>query len=101
MGGAIQRNRTFFFLSYEGLRQTQDLQSAVQEVPSLSFKAQALQQSPVIAPLINAFPNPTGSRKSPRRLRFRLDISGCLAARCGHDILPASGRMGFRTCIPT
>ena len=46
VGGAILKNRTFFFLSYEGLRQTQNLQSAVQEVPSLSFRAQALAQSP-------------------------------------------------------
>jgi hypothetical protein len=66
VGGAIQKNRTFFFLSYEGLRQTQDLQSAVQEVPSLSFKAQALAKSPVIAPLLAAFPNPTGSTSNPQ-----------------------------------
>jgi hypothetical protein len=66
VGGAIQKNRTFFFLSYEGLRQTQNLQSAVQEVPSLSFKAQALQESPVIAPLLAAFPNPTGSTSNPQ-----------------------------------
>ncbi len=37
LGGAIKKNRTFFFLSYEGLRQTQDLQSPVQDVPSLKF----------------------------------------------------------------
>jgi hypothetical protein len=66
VGGAIQKNRTFFFLSYEGLRQTQNLQSAVQDVPSLSFRAQALAQSPVIAPLLAAFPNPTGSTSNPQ-----------------------------------
>ena len=66
VGGAIQKNRTFFFLSYEGLRQTQNLQSAVQEVPSLSFRAQALAESPVIAPLLAAFPNPTGSTSNPQ-----------------------------------
>ena len=27
VGGPIQKNRTFFFLSYEGLRQTQNLES--------------------------------------------------------------------------
>ena len=66
VGGAIQKNRTFFFLSYEGLWQTQNLQSAVQDVPSLSFRAQALAQSPVIAPLLAAFPNPTGSTSNPQ-----------------------------------
>ncbi|HKE24546.1 MAG TPA: carboxypeptidase regulatory-like domain-containing protein [Bryobacteraceae bacterium] len=66
VGGAIQKNRTFFFLSYEGLRQTQNLESAIQDVPSLSFKQQALQQSPVIAPLLAAFPEPTGTTSNPQ-----------------------------------
>ena len=66
MGGAIQKNRTFFFLSYEGLRQTQNLESPIQDVPSLAFKAQALAESPVIAPLLAAFPNPTGSTSNPQ-----------------------------------
>jgi hypothetical protein len=66
VGGAIQKNRTFFFLSYEGLRQTQNLESAVQNVPSVAFKTQALAQSPVIAPLLAAFPNPTGSTSNPQ-----------------------------------
>jgi hypothetical protein len=66
VGGAIQKNRTFFFLSYEGLRQNQNLESPIQDVPSLSFKTQALQQSPVIAPLLAAFPDPTGSTSNPQ-----------------------------------
>src|ERR1700722_19335587 len=65
LGGAIRKNRTFFFLSYEGLRQTQDLQAAAQDVPSLSFRQRALAQSPVIAPLLAAFPNPTGTTSNP------------------------------------
>ena len=66
VGGAIRKNRTFFFLSYEGLRQTQNLQSAVQNVPSVSFKTQAAAQSPVIAPLLAAYPDPTGSTSNPQ-----------------------------------
>ena len=64
-GGPILKNRTFFFLSYEGLRQNQDLLAAAQNVPSLAFRARALAQSPVIAPLLAAYPDPTGSTSNP------------------------------------
>ena len=65
LGGAVLKNRTFFFLSYEGLRQDQNLLAAAQDVPSLSFKARALQQSPVIAPLLAAYPDPVGPTSNP------------------------------------
>jgi hypothetical protein len=66
VGGPIFKNKTFFFVSYEGLRQTQNLVSSVQNVPSVAFKAQALAQSPVIAPLLAAFPDPTASTSNPQ-----------------------------------
>jgi Carboxypeptidase regulatory-like domain/TonB dependent receptor len=66
VGGPIFKNQTFFFLSYEGLRQTQNLESAVQDVPSLAFRSMALAESPVIALLINAFPLPTASTSNPQ-----------------------------------
>jgi Carboxypeptidase regulatory-like domain len=65
VGGAIIKNRTFFFLSYEGLRQNQDLLAAAQNVPSLAFRARALAQSPVIAPLLAAYPDPIASTSNP------------------------------------
>ncbi|HEX4068042.1 MAG TPA: carboxypeptidase regulatory-like domain-containing protein [Acidobacteriaceae bacterium] len=65
VGGPIIKDRTFFFLSYEGLRQTQDLQAPAQDVPSLSFDARALAESPVIAPLLAAYPKPTGTTSNP------------------------------------
>jgi hypothetical protein len=65
VGGAIIKNKTFFFLSYEGLRQTQDLLAAAQNVPSLAFRARALAQSPVIAPLLAAYPGPIASTSNP------------------------------------
>jgi hypothetical protein len=65
LGGAVLKNRTFFFLSYEGLRQNQDLLAAAQNVPSLSFRARAAAQSPVIQPLLDAYPDPTGSTSNP------------------------------------
>src|SRR5215469_6812513 len=66
VGGAVFKNKTFFFLSYEGLRQNQNLVSSVQNVPSLAFKTQALAQSPVIAPLLAAYPDPTASTSNPQ-----------------------------------
>jgi hypothetical protein len=66
VGGAAIKNKTFYFLSYEGLRQTQNLISAVQNVPSVAFKAQALAQSPVIAPLLAAYPDPTAPTSNPQ-----------------------------------
>jgi hypothetical protein len=65
VGGAIIKNRTFFFLAYEGLRQTQDLLATSQNVPSLAFRARALVQSPVIAPLLAAYPDPIASTSNP------------------------------------
>jgi hypothetical protein len=65
VGGAIRKNKTFYFLSYEGLRQTQSLQAAAQNVPSLAFKARAAQQSPAIIPLLAAYPDPISSTSNP------------------------------------
>src|SRR5499427_8713060 len=65
VGGPIIKNRTFFFLSYEGLRQNQDLLAAAQNVPSLAFRTRAVAQSPVIAPLLAAYPDPIASTSNP------------------------------------
>ena len=56
LGGPIRRNRTFFFLSYEGLRllEPYTLQSAV---PSLATRTSA---PPLIQPILNTFPIPNG-----------------------------------------
>jgi hypothetical protein len=51
------RKRTFFFVSYEGLRLVQPQAAALQYVPSLSLRRNA--PAP-LAPLLNAFSVPTG-----------------------------------------
>ena len=56
LGGAIVKNKAFFFVNYEGLRQSIG-QTLIGFVPSASFRAAALAQSPQIAPLINAYPS--------------------------------------------
>jgi hypothetical protein len=63
VGGPIQKEKTFFFISYEGLRQ---LQSTTQQftVPSgiappggtLSFQQQVLETSPQMCAIMQAFP---------------------------------------------
>jgi hypothetical protein len=57
-GGAIVKNKAFFFANYQGLRQRIG-QTLIAFVPSDSFRAAALAQSPQIAPLVNAYPRGT------------------------------------------
>jgi hypothetical protein len=58
VGGAIVKNKAFFFASYEGLRQSIG-QTLIGFVPSDSFRSAAVLQSPQIAPLLNAYPQGT------------------------------------------
>ena len=55
LGGAIIKNRTFFFIDYEGLRQTLG-QTLIGFVPSPAYRAQVLQTSPQLQPVLNAYP---------------------------------------------
>jgi hypothetical protein len=56
-GGRIIRNKTFFFLSYEGLRLRQPVTS-ISQVPSAASRQGAIS---VIRPFLNAFPQPNGA----------------------------------------
>lgn len=55
IGGPIVRDKTFFYFSYEGLRQ--DLAQALQGfVPTQAFRGQIAAQFPALTPILNAYP---------------------------------------------
>ncbi|HTC96008.1 MAG TPA: carboxypeptidase regulatory-like domain-containing protein [Terriglobales bacterium] len=55
VGGPIIRDKTFFYASYEGIRQTLG-QTLTGFVPTDTFRAQVVAQSPALASIINAYP---------------------------------------------
>jgi Carboxypeptidase regulatory-like domain len=55
VGGPIIKNRTFFFVTYEGLQQRART-TLIGNVPSDGFRAQVLAQSPALAPILNSYP---------------------------------------------
>jgi hypothetical protein len=62
-GGPIQKNRTFFFVDYEEIRQVQD-QTLTGFVPGLAIRNQALTQSPALASIIADYPLGNGAISS-------------------------------------
>ncbi|MBZ5604464.1 MAG: carboxypeptidase regulatory-like domain-containing protein [Acidobacteriia bacterium] len=58
LGGPVVRNKAFFFVNFEGLDQSLD-QTLIGFVPNAAFRAQVLAASPVLAPIISAFPKGT------------------------------------------
>ena len=54
-GGPIRRSKLFFYAAYEGLRQRLD-GSQIGLVPSPGFLAQAATTSPVLLPILSAYP---------------------------------------------
>ena len=57
LGGPIQKDKTFFFTNYEGLRQSLH-QTSVAFVPDLKSRASAV---PSVQPLLNLWPTPSAS----------------------------------------
>lgn len=55
LAGPIKKNKAFFFVNYEGLRQTLG-QTLIGFVPSASARSQILATSPVLKSIVDAFP---------------------------------------------
>jgi hypothetical protein len=64
LGGPVVRDRTFFFLAYEGYRQHWGF-PLIGYVPSSSFRAQVLADSPALAPIVSAYPAGQTSTSAP------------------------------------
>jgi Carboxypeptidase regulatory-like domain/TonB dependent receptor len=56
IGGPIVRDKTFYFLAYEGYRQRWGF-PLIGSVPSDPFRAAVAAQSPVLIPVLNAYPD--------------------------------------------
>ena len=55
IGGPIVKDKTFYFVSYEGLRQRLDTTN-ISFVPSALVRSQVVAASPALSPIINAYP---------------------------------------------
>jgi len=55
LSGPIVQNRTFFFVAYEGYRQSLG-QTLTGFVPASGFRAQVARQYPALRPIVNAYP---------------------------------------------
>lgn len=55
LGGPIKKNRTFFFVDYEGLRQRLH-ETVIGFVPNAAFRASVAATSPILKPFLNSWP---------------------------------------------
>jgi hypothetical protein len=56
LGGPIRRNKAFFYVNYEGLRQRLATTQAAGLVPSAAFRQQVATQRPELRPIMDAYP---------------------------------------------
>ncbi len=62
-GGPIIKDKTFFFLNYEGIRQSQG-QTFISAVPNAATRNAIIAASPVLAPIVRAYPAGTRVRNA-------------------------------------
>ena len=70
LGGPIVRGRTFFHVNYEGLRQRLD-GTQIGLVPSPAFSAQVAAASPVLTPVLAAYPAGTSPTSTAAVWQYR------------------------------
>ncbi len=68
-GGPLRRDKDFFFVTYEGLRQHVG-QTLIGFVPSPAFRAQVGQTSPALNPIVAAYPGGTVPTSDPNVMRY-------------------------------
>jgi hypothetical protein len=64
LGGALVKDRTFFFIDYEGLQQVLG-QTLIGFVPSDAYRASVLHTSPQLQTLLNAYPAGMAATTNP------------------------------------
>jgi hypothetical protein len=69
LGGPLVRDKTFFFLAYEGYRQIWGF-PLVGFVPTQAFRAQVATDSPALVPILNAYPEGQTSTSNPEIAQF-------------------------------
>ena len=70
-GGPIKKDKAFFFVNYEGLRQDLGV-TQISYVPNAAFRAKVIAASPVLKPLMDAYP----AGQIPPRRHHRPDQPG-------------------------
>ncbi len=94
LGGPIRRDRTFFFLNYEGLRERKGI-TAVATVPTAEARSAAV---PAVVPFLNLYPLPNGP-VNPDGRTASLTSSILQPAREDFGLLRVDHRLGERTTV--
>ena len=74
LGGPIARDKTFFYLNYEGLRQRLG-QPQIGLVPSALFVSQAEAISPSLQPILTAYPRGTSPTSNPNVWYYNVEAN--------------------------
>jgi hypothetical protein len=72
VGGPVVHDKTFFFLAYEGYRQNWGF-PLLGYVPSAAYRAQVAANSPVLVPILNAYPQGQTPTSDPNINEFTSD----------------------------